>query len=398
MLSWIALACRQKMRHQLAYNGTHLFLAFSFSTDDSWDINLDYVDGRQLCVSPYLTGRVHCGFLKAAWTRVALFMNSNMQNTTDVCLPLLGYECGHPVHWVVGGMSQGSGVLQVFMMIMDRLYETIYGLDWLAGMKSAYIALWSPVGFADSEFHEAYRKRFGSITHAYAHEADVLYRATALLIPHDEVHATIFSEDGTCGGGRDERTLRDCVQDCTLTDPTSLANCVAASLVLLAQSPFDAHLTSVLQGSDVAFVNENEKQEESLLARAGRLGAVLYERAQTTFTDLTTSATNPYCIEPYMKDSYFASVCGTDILDDPWEPHAAAAVAQWSKGPVTKWCIAMGMRLRARIAYDGLAPEELDEWGKICCDTRGDNTTIDTFISTNMVIVPGPFVEPPPLP
>jgi hypothetical protein len=384
--TWVGTACKQKFRQQMAYNGTNMVTVFSYSTDDVWDVNLNYVNDGKYCTSRYFEGGVHCGFLESAWARAAMFIQPGIEDIRDVCYPFLRRSCPTKLVWTFGGFSQGSAVMPIWLMLVDGLLRDAYGIDWLSSMKECHVKLWGPIAMGDAKFINSYKKRFGPYTTTIVHNADALFASSGFLLKHVDSNAIVQTKSGFCGVGENKK-LHECLPDCDPTDSSSYLGCVNGLFAALSSNVVDQHLSTINGMSETGLDGDSDGEVTSYPLQMLAFLARGVERVGLATADIVRP--NDRCIEESYtsRQQHFASVCHKEIKDDPWGEHAMAAFASTTKTTLTKWCAGIRMRLLQRKQQDAL-----DEFDTICCETKNDVYTNDNFVTVDTQYAVRPFI------
>jgi hypothetical protein len=294
-----------------------------------------------LCTSPLLPGKVHCGYMRSATRLFQSLVTPNAPSVgNDLCTLLLqGVRCDAPPHLVVSGFSQGSAIAPLFLMMFDHL-TTQLGVPLDAAETT--VRLWAPVSAYDSGFTASYTRRFGAATLILAHNADFITTLSALGTGTDylaDVVAHMDTTSGTCIG-----TFRECARVCR-PGVATMENAVDCFLSV-ATLPLNraAHELPILEMPNTASTFFQVLNEPSVLDNA-------YYLLDSLFAPVATSE----CIEDIFDEYVLDFMCPA-VADDEPNSFVALRDLQWSG--VVAWCDAFRTLL---------ADADVDAWDRLCC-------------------------------
>tara|TARA_B110000046_G_scaffold122580_2_gene129184 strand:- start:4906 stop:7278 length:2373 start_codon:yes stop_codon:yes gene_type:complete len=250
---WTAVHCKENSdRLNFAYNYTHFVMSGSHMWGEG-DFSVgarSLVDG-ELCTHPYLPGKVHCGYLRAALRWLVTVVDEGPTRHSDLCGVLLqGEACvvDRP-YLVAGGESIGASIMIVFLMLFDETLARHYGLD-LFQVSTPLVRVWFLSLTADDTFIEAFVARFDSQTRLYSGLGSIYFHMINSGPDNNQpdLHAEVFSTFARCGSGGEKR-LYDCLDHCDPRRPLELGRGCAMFLLALGAvlDPDSSHQTDLLR-------------------------------------------------------------------------------------------------------------------------------------------------------
>ena len=369
--------CKEMNRVQTVYNGTHLFVSFSYTINSNNRESVRQTNSFKYCRSPILPGRLHCGLLTVAYRIVFSILNKApiRDNQTSICTLLTeGLSCENEPILVIGGVSQGGSVTAIVVMLMDYILFHAYDIDMT--QSDLRIRIWIPSAAGDKTFTKAYLSRFGRFTKSFSIANDFVAQSASFLFDNLDTETVVISPLGSCGQG-ETKFARDCTTACNINDIVStISDCTQSAIQAIFTLGYDSLSTHISQAAisvgdfdEVDIVRTQPLSWVSSITAA--LGVVdeLVEGVQTIFSP------SKMCIFDYLQGSFQETVCFDHLSADPWLPTNGVYWRRYIKSLVYTSCLHTKLRLQIRIDAGDLSNDILDSWNALCCASATDPTT-----------------------
>jgi hypothetical protein len=361
-------ACKERERQQVVYNGTHAFVAFGYTSDDTWSDNVNLwnnTDGR-LCSHPYLTGRVHCGILKVALRRLARLTDDTLDDARgDPCRVFMqGRGCEVAPKWVFSGLSQGATCLIIFMELLRTYLRDHHGIS--TGGMDIVVQAFQPAAAFDDDFVAAYEANFGPQTRIFLDRSDPFVLGTQLVARQVDTEAVVTSAIGGCGNDGTAALLSECIDVCDTSAATtgSLLGCL--SVIIASFNPEEHYATPLrLLRHDQTIPREYTTNDDTFALDIISFASAAFDQFTRTSKDITS-------LEAISAQDHLPHVCAADINANPWAPNSVTALATVLLGEVYTWCLTHRMRLLQRIRVGAVATRALDAWDTVVCRVTAD--------------------------
>lgn len=369
--------CKELERQQVVYNGTHVFVIFGYTSDDTWEDNVDAWNGTslQFCRHPYLTGRVHCGLLRVAQRRLVKLVDDTLDDAEgDLCRVVMqGTSCTTPPTWVFAGTSQGASSMVIFMELLRTFVRIHYGIS-LDGIKK-HIFLLQPSAIGDASFVQAYETHFALDTTIFADRSDPFVLASQTIARHPNTKAFITSSIGACGS--EPALLFDCIEQCDLSNPETWGGCIAA---LLTAGNAAEHYSTPLK-----LLRYDGQIPDEYLTSDNTFNYDVIGFVTAVIDSVMNAGQSNTCLDELFEAEFLPHTCASEINDAPWEINSVAALAAVLRGEIYQWCVTQRARLQERIRKNIINTESLTTWDGICCSTANTPEDADSIFVQSRV-------------
>lgn len=402
--SWVGSHCKDQKRLMVFENNSHIFFMFALNVGQYKTITRLTNNEFEPCSHPLLPKgtRVACSQLEQAVTSLAQTIDKTMEDYQgDICkIFLQGRGCKSKPVLVFAGMSQGSGVAAIYLMLLKEMLRIAFGFDIL--QYKIQVRLIVPVAVGNAAFVDAYNDAFGKHTLMLGAESDQLVRSSALLgLEHLDTKAIVQTNIGSCGGDPTKpKTFSECVPKCVWTQEETWGDCLLG-VVTLTQTNFDEyHIGSVAEmigpDRDGTMPYSYRRSDDN---RYGLRFALL----ATHMIDLVTETISEYgeetnvCMEE-LETGDLRGICVDQITSNPWKPSSVNWFGTAIKGMYHKWCVIMRMRIAHTIAKGGsdvatiATTYDMKRFDKMCCTSQGIKETSDTVVYKQSTTILGPLI------